>query len=52
MFDSPSQFNNDVHASYNISSLIARSGKPHTTEVELILPGVLRFGAVLLKSPE
>ena len=41
IFASTSQKSTDgLHASYNISLLIARSGKPHTIGEELILPAV------------
>ncbi|GBN29237.1 hypothetical protein AVEN_151170-1 [Araneus ventricosus] len=41
MFASTSQSNDDgLRASYNISLLIAKSGKPHTIGEELILPAI------------
>ncbi|GBP05596.1 SCAN domain-containing protein 3 [Eumeta japonica] len=41
MFASTSQSNDDgLRASYNISLLIAKSGKPHTIGEQLILPAV------------
>lgn len=54
MFASTSQQSSDgLRASYNISILIASSGKPHTIGVELILPAVSDVLHTLLhKSPE
>lgn len=41
MFASTSESNDDgLRASYNISLLIAKSGKPHTIGEQLILPAV------------
>ncbi|KAJ8909724.1 hypothetical protein NQ315_016770 [Exocentrus adspersus] len=41
MFASTSQSNDDgLRASYNISLLIAKSGKPHTIGEQLILPAI------------
>ncbi|GBP47963.1 Zinc finger MYM-type protein 6 [Eumeta japonica] len=41
MFSSTPESNDDgLQASYNISLLIAKSGKPHTIEEQLILPDV------------
>lgn len=53
MFASTSQSNDDgLRASYNISLLIAKSGKPHTIGEQLILPAVEEvLKTVLHKSP-
>ncbi|GBP84152.1 SCAN domain-containing protein 3 [Eumeta japonica] len=53
MFASTSQSNDDgLRASYNISLLIAKSGKPHTIGEQLILPAVEAvLKTVLHKSP-
>ena len=48
-----SQSTDGLRASYNISLLIARSGKPHTIGEELILPAVREvLQTVLYKSPD
>lgn len=53
MFASTSQINDDgLRASYNISLLIAKCGKPHTIGEQLILPAVEEvLKTVLHKSP-
>ncbi|GBP51759.1 Protein FAM200B [Eumeta japonica] len=53
MFASTSQSNDDgLRASYNISLVIEKSGKPHTIEEKLILPAVEEIlKTVLHKSP-
>ncbi|XP_044751794.1 SCAN domain-containing protein 3-like [Coccinella septempunctata] len=53
MFASTSESNEDgLRASYNISLLIAKSGKPHTIGEQLILPAVEEvLKTVLHKSP-
>lgn len=53
MFASTSESNDDgLRASYNISLLIAKSGKPHTIGEQLILPAVEEvLKTVLHKSP-
>ena len=51
MFTSSSKNSDDgLKASYNISLLIVKAGKPHTIGEELILPAVIK--TVLHKSPE
>lgn len=54
MFANTSQQSTDgLHASYNISLLIARSGKPHTIGEELILPAIREvLHTVVHKSPD
>ena len=54
MFTSSSKNSDDgLKASYNISLLIAKAGKPHTIGEELILPVVKEvIKTVLHKSPE
>ena len=54
MFTSSSKNSDDgLKASYNISLLIAKAGKPHTLGEELILPAVKEvIKTVLHKSPE
>lgn len=53
MFASTSESNDDgLRASYNISFLIAKSGKPHTIGEQLILPAVEEVLKIVLhKSP-
>ncbi|XP_032075183.1 protein ZBED8-like [Thamnophis elegans] len=53
MFYNASQRNTDVlHASYNITLLIAKSGKPHTIGEELILPAINEVLSIVLhRSP-
>lgn len=49
MFYSASQQNIDgLHASYNISLLIGKSGKPHTIGEELILPAISEVLSIFL----
>ena len=54
MFTSSSKNSDDgLKASYNISLVIAKAGKPHTIGEELILPAVKEFIKIVLhKSPE
>ncbi|CAH1995507.1 unnamed protein product [Acanthoscelides obtectus] len=52
MFASTSQTNDDgLRASYNISLLIAKSGKPHTIGEKLILPAVEEVLKTVLHKP-
>ncbi|CAH2002910.1 unnamed protein product [Acanthoscelides obtectus] len=52
MFASTSQRNDDgLRASYNISLLIAKSGKPHTIREKLILPAVEEVLKTVLHKP-
>ncbi|CAH1995431.1 unnamed protein product [Acanthoscelides obtectus] len=52
MFASTSQRNDDsLRASYNISLLIAKSGKPHTIGKKLILPAVKEVLKTVLHKP-
>ncbi|XP_013927350.1 PREDICTED: protein ZBED8-like, partial [Thamnophis sirtalis] len=53
MFHNASQQNTDgLRASYNISMLIAKSGKPHTIGEKLILPAISEVLSIVLhKSP-
>ncbi|CAH1989882.1 unnamed protein product [Acanthoscelides obtectus] len=52
MFASTSQRNDDsLRASYNISLLIAKSGKPHTIGEKLILPAVEEVLKTVLHKP-
>ncbi|CAH2005810.1 unnamed protein product [Acanthoscelides obtectus] len=52
MFASTSQRNDDgLRASYNISLLIAKSGKPHTIGQKLILPAVEKVLKTVLHKP-
>lgn len=52
MFASTSQSNDDgLRASYNISLLIAKSGKPHTIGEHLILPAVEEVLKTVLHKP-
>ncbi|CAH1972347.1 unnamed protein product [Acanthoscelides obtectus] len=52
MFASTSQRNDDgLQASYNISLLIAKSGKPHTIGKKLILPAVEEVLKTVLHKP-
>ncbi|CAH2008546.1 unnamed protein product [Acanthoscelides obtectus] len=52
MFASTSQRNHDgLRASYNISLLIAKSGKPHTIGETLILPAVEEVLKTVLHKP-
>ena len=54
MFTSPSKTSDDgLKASYNISLLIAKAGKPHTIGEELILPIIKEVIKIVLhKSPD
>ncbi|CAH1971226.1 unnamed protein product [Acanthoscelides obtectus] len=51
MFASTSQRNDGLRASYNISLLIAKSGKPHTSGEKLILPAVEEVLKTVLHKP-
>ncbi|CAH1995847.1 unnamed protein product [Acanthoscelides obtectus] len=52
MFASTSQRNDDgLRASYNISLLIAKSGKPHTIGEKLILPAIVDVLKTVLHKP-
>lgn len=52
MFASTSQSNDDgLRASYNISLLIAKSGKPHTIGEQLILPAIEEVLKTVLHKP-
>ncbi|CAH2011683.1 unnamed protein product [Acanthoscelides obtectus] len=52
MFASTSQRNDDgLRASYNISLLIAKSGKPHTIGEKLIFPAVEEVLKTVLHKP-
>ncbi|KAF8789835.1 Protein FAM200B like protein [Argiope bruennichi] len=52
MFSSTSQRNDDgLRVSYNISLLIAKSGKPHTIGEELILPAIEEVLKTVLHKP-
>ncbi|CAH2005321.1 unnamed protein product [Acanthoscelides obtectus] len=52
MFASTSQRNDDgLRASYNISLLIAKSGKPHTIGEKLVLPAVEEVLKTVLHKP-
>ncbi|CAH1963203.1 unnamed protein product [Acanthoscelides obtectus] len=51
MFASTSQRNNGLRASYNISLLIAKSGKPHTIGEKLILLAVEEVLKTVLHKP-
>ncbi|KRZ66411.1 Zinc finger MYM-type protein 6 [Trichinella papuae] len=52
MFSSAAQQESDgMKASYNISFLIAKTGKPHTIGEELILPGVSEVLHTVLHKP-
>ena len=52
MFAQSSQQSTDgLHAAYNISLMIAKSGKPHTIGEELILPAVQEVLHTVLKKP-
>lgn len=45
------QDDNGLHASYNISLLIAKSGKPHTIGEDLILPAISEVIRTVLHKP-
>lgn len=52
LFPTTSERDDDgLHASYNISLLIAKSGKPHTIGEELILPAVSEVIRTVLHKP-
>lgn len=52
MFASTSQSNDDgLRTSYNISLLIAKSGKLHTIEEQLILPAIEEVLKTVLHKP-
>ena len=46
-----SQDGDDLFASYNISLMIAKSGKPHTIAEELIIPAIREVIRTVLHKP-